>query len=540
MPEINRRQLIKTGLTVSAAAVAGTTALSACSNKGRGGVTAQSSTKVKLPKFVRYNGVKPDYVGTNGVQDAAIAYPANPVKAATSKPGDGKPVSALVMTNSPAPPALKNNKYWQTLNKRMGFDFQIELVPFGDWSQRFQTAVAGDKLPDVFALLTGSIASLPNLLEQKAVDLTPHLSGDAVTKYPFLANIPTESWNLTTYGGKIFGVPIPRGAQSSGILYGRQDLLSQQGINERPNTLADFQALCQQLTAKQANHWALGRAPLGWVRQAHGIANSWSLQNGKLVSALEDERQKDALEATRQLVAKKVVHPDAFTAQNSDWKTWMANGTIWLVDDTFSAMPGFYLYPSIKSFRLLYWGPPSVNGGDASIWLGNPNYSMTAINANSADRIEALLSVLNYLAAPFGTEEYRFKHYGVEGVDYKLKGTDPVMTQQGTSETQLSLSYLAEGPWVTYQPGHAQATKDAFEAQSRLVPKGIANPVLGLYSDTDIRKGAQIGLGDLENDILQGRQPVSKWDAGVAEWKRKGGDKIRDEYQKALDERNGK
>jgi putative aldouronate transport system substrate-binding protein len=88
---------------------------------------------------------------------------------------------------------------------------------------------------------------------------------------------------------------------------------------------------------------------------------------------------------------------------------------------------------------------------------------------------------------------------------------------------------------MIYQPGRPQVTKDAFEAQSKLVPDALQDPTLGLYSETDIRSGAQIGLGDLVNDVLQGRQPVRKWDSAVAEWKRKGGDKIRDEYQEALD-----
>lgn len=43
-------------------------------------------------------------------------------------------------------------------------------------------------------------------------------------------------------------------------------------------------------------------------------------------------------------------------------------------------------------------------------------------------------------------------------------------------------------------------------------------------------------MGNLQNDILQGREPVSAWDDGVATWKSGGGDTIRDEFQAAMEE----
>ncbi|HVX45346.1 MAG TPA: extracellular solute-binding protein [Mycobacteriales bacterium] len=536
MPDITRRRFIRTGLTAAAITATGPVALSACSNKGRGGITARSGARVTLPQYVRYQGVTPDFRGKDGVDDATTAYPGNPPRATNGKPGDGSDVTALAMTNTPVPPGVNNNAFWQELNRRLGFDLKIQLVPSGDFPQRFQTAVAGDKLPDMFAMFLNAIPSMPSMLEQKATDLTKQLSGEAVRKYPLLANIPTASWKLSTYGGRIYGVPIPRGAQSSWVLYSRRDMLEQQGIAAEPESLKDFESLCRQLTAGRSNIWALGRLPMSWIRQAYGIGNGWSLKGGKLVSALEDERQKDALETGRRLITSGVVHPDSFDATSTARKTWMAGDTIWLIDDTFSGWQGFYLYPVSKSFRLQTWAPPAIDGGRAPIWLGSPTYSITVINARAADRVDALLSVLNYLAAPFGTEEYLFNHFGVKDVDYVLRGTNPVLTTKGKSETQLGLQYLGQGPWVTYIQGHPEVTKDAFEAQSRLVPAAVPDPTLGLYSETDVRRGAQISIADVENDILQGREPVSKWDSAVAEWKSKGGDRIRSEYQKALDD----
>src|SRR5690606_2073462 len=112
----------------------------------------------------------------------------------------------------------------------------------------------------------------------------------------------TDSWKLSVFGGKIYGVPVPRGAQSAWTLYGRRDMLEAEGITEPPATLADYEALWQQLTSRDNDLFGLGRIPRDWLRQSFGIANGWSVEDGKLVSALEDERQTDALEAGRRIL----------------------------------------------------------------------------------------------------------------------------------------------------------------------------------------------------------------------------------------------
>lgn len=539
MPELSRRQILGGGLA-AAASVAGLPVLQGCSNKGRGGVDAGGAEGIKLPKYIAYQGFTPDLIGKDAVDSATFKYPADPAAAISGPPGDGQRIAVLTVTNSPAPPAKGRNAYWQELERRLGFPVDIEIVPSSDYGQRFQTAVAGGKLPDLFCISPGQVPALPALLQKKAVDLTAYLSGDAISKYPLLAAIPTVSWKQTVYDGKIYGIPIPRGAQSTMTLYARDDLLGKLGITKPPTALQEFQDLCKELTHSKTNTWALGRLPLAYLRQMFKIPNGWSVDNGRLVSAFEAEQQKDALEAGRKLKAAGLVHPDGSNAPGSIRKTWVANGSTLMVDDTFSAWHAFYNYPHPDTFRLTTWAPPvAEGGGTAPVWLGAPTINITSINLASADRVEALLSVLNYLAAPFGTSEYLFKNYGVKGVHHTLQGTDPVLTDKGRSEIALGLEYVANAPWMTYQPGSPDVTKAQFDAQDALVPKAVADPTIGLYSETNVRKGNQIGMGDLELDILQGRKPVSAWDAGVAKWKKAGGDAIRDEFQTALDRQPG-
>jgi putative aldouronate transport system substrate-binding protein len=94
---------------------------------------------------------------------------------------------------------------------------------------------------------------------------------------------------------------------------------------------------------------------------------------------------------------------------------------------------------------------------------------------------------------------------------------------------------------VNFQAGDPDVAQAEHDAQAAVVPTAVANPVQGLFSDTASRKGGQIGerLASVESDILAGRKPVTAWADGAKAWATGGGDKIRDEYQTALAERQG-
>jgi putative aldouronate transport system substrate-binding protein len=538
-PEIARRRLLQGTLAVSGLAALG---LTGCSNEGRGGDSQAQNDSVVLPGYIPYDGVVPDLVGEDGVSDTMLAYPADPPVATDGPPGDGQGIRALAMTTFPAPPALNRNSFWQALNDRLGFEYGVELVPTGDFEARFQTAVAGDQLPDLFTFFPKGVPGLPGLLAERAVDLTDLLSGDAAADYPFLANIPTDSWRSAVYGGRIYGVPIPRGPQSSIVLYQRDDVFEELGMDEPASSLEDFYDLCVELTASSSNRWALDNTPMRVIRQMLEIPPGWSDEGGTLVSAHEHERQLDALEAGRRLVADGLVHPDGPSSPNPQRKTWFVNGTVLLMEDTFSAWPGFHTYALPEGFRLRSMPPPlAEGGGQAPIWLGGPTHNIAAVSERSEDRVEALLGFLDYLAAPFGTAEHLFKNYGLEGVHHTLEGTDPVLTETGSAEVQLSLRYLGEGPWVNFQAGAPDIAQAQYDAQVATIPTAVADPTVTLFSETESRKGGQIGgaLGDIESDILLGRKPVSAWSDAVERWKRDGGDQMRDEFTEALATRDG-
>src|SRR5690606_4072691 len=134
---------------------------------------------------------------------------------------------------------------------------------------------------------------------------------------------------------------------------------------------------------------------------------------------LDDERQLQALEAARSLVEAGVVHPDAAGTPTPTKKQWFGSGTTVLHDDSFIAWFSLYVqFTSVSGIQIDAQHVPGFDSGRGRNVLPNANQSISAINKNSADRIETFLKVANWLAAPFGTQEYLFQKYGAEGVHH--------------------------------------------------------------------------------------------------------------------------
>jgi putative aldouronate transport system substrate-binding protein len=198
-PELSRRNVLR-GL--GAAAVLATGA--GCGKGGGGSNTTANNRKVALPEYLRFDGVRPDLRGTGkGVPDGFLSFP-TPKKGGAGKPGTGNTVTAITETGS-IPPPLGRNKFWQSLNSRLGVNLKMNLVNEGEYPQKIVTVLAGGDLPDLVQLHPDT-PHLPELLRAKFADLTEFLSGDAITEYPYLANIPPYAWPNAVYNGGIYGV----------------------------------------------------------------------------------------------------------------------------------------------------------------------------------------------------------------------------------------------------------------------------------------------------------------------------------------------
>lgn len=523
-------------------ATSATTTLSACSTPPASS-TRSGSAGVDLPRYVPYDGVKSDLPSTaDGVLPGFLAYPANPVRARQDTPATGGSVDALTLIYDAVPPPLNRNKYWQELNKRLGCELVLNMAPRGDYASRFTTTIAGGDVPDM-ALVYGTVPKLHAMLQSGFQDLSEFLSGDAAAQYPFLANIPTAAWKNSIYGGSIYGIPIPRSTVGS-IMYIRNDLTRAKQLNGQPENFADFRTLCRELTDARTHRWALGRpnVALTFIQQMAGVPNQWREDGGKFISFLEVEETKQALADTVALIKDGVVHPDALGAPLTKVQQWLQSGTVAMNNTGYVAWGTTQLAEGKDPARDLgAIVPPGYSSGEGVHWEGPGFFGLLILKKNTKSRIEELLRICDWLSAPFGTEEYLFRRFGLANTHYKLEGSDPVPTDASISDTALPVRYLADAPDVLYHPGNPELTKVSHAFQQKLMPLAIPNAATGLVSETAVDQGAQLNkfVNELWNDIFAGRKSVSDWDAGVKHWRISGGDAMRAEYEKAFADING-
>ena len=145
-----------------------------------------------------------------------------------------------------------------------------------------------------------------------------------------------------------------------------------------------------------------------------------------------------------------------------------------------------------------------------------------------------LLRVLDYIAAPFGSQEYLLVNYGVKGRDWEPDANGNPITNKtgqadlaGISTGAVSfLSTLTGRYQVLYSAADPTFAKRIQDYQKILAPISVEDASLGLYSATQASKGVQLiqPFGDGITDIVDRPPPAGDLDGLVKDWRSGGGE----------------
>ena len=508
------------------------------------------SKSVAMPTRVPITGVTPDLPGSaDGLIDPGfVNYPATPFKAVTETPGSGGDVNVATWTLAPPPPGVDSNALWQQVNKDLNVNLKINISSLADYqTTRLATIIAGDDLPDILYIAPGvAVNGLTQFLQAKCADLTKYLSGDAVKDYPNLANFPTLSWQSVVFNKAIYGVPAPY-PLFLWVHWVHGELMDQDSL-QPPKNLDDYTTLLKHFTNANQDFYGLATEnnvgygiTNGFFTAMYGLPNNWALNNGKLTYYLEDPRIKDAINKARELYAAGVYSPNSSQYNTGSKRTDFAGRKFAFNFDGFQgASLTFFstagsLNPPAK-YRML--NPfPAVDGQQPTFWAQQGVFGYSVLKKASDDRIKELLRVLNYIASPFGSQEYKLMRYGVEGVDHTPddKG-NPVLTTQGKADTTIPWQYITQPPAAMYLPGNQQYPQIMQDAEKAMLPYAQIDPTSTLYSPTFASKGTVLNqmVWTQIGEIVLGRADVSSFDQLVSDWKSQGGDQIRSEFEQAI------
>ena len=110
------------------------------------------------------------------------------------------------------------------------------------------------------------------------------------------------------------------------------------------------------------------------------------------------------------------------------------------------------------------------------------------------------------------------------------------LTLTTADSTFVPLRFGPHSPDVLYNPPTPDYGPAMQKLEQTMVPQGVMDPTLGLYSPTDGAKGAPLTntFSSGMADIVAGRRPIGDVQQVINEWKAGGGDQIRAEYEAAL------
>ncbi|MFF6784171.1 sugar ABC transporter substrate-binding protein [Streptomyces sp. NPDC012510] len=543
MSRMSRRTLLRS-MAVGGAAVSAPALLTACStSSGDSDVSNAGKDLAPWPTHKPARGPEPDLAPTEaGVQAGYTAYPADLTRSVSRTPGDGSTVKVMSVSFGTPPKPVSANRFWAAVEKALGVKIEYTIISQADYQKKMATVMAGDAdtLPDIMNVFSGFV--LPREAEfvrRRSEDLTPFLSGDAIADYPNLANIPTHAWrDMGRIGGRIHGIPLERPLPGS-TLWLNQGMFTDAGMTEGW-TADDFAAVARKATAGRA--YALGAAAGSLFGNAvhaaaHNAPLEWAVTgDGTFEPGWADERFKAAIAFQARLRKDGSYHPDATSVSQIDLTTLYYNGTVGSMQDGFGAYLPKYRESKGKLTPAAAL-PYSVGGEPGGIVAARRSFGHTVLKKAKKERIELLLRILDYLAAPFGSQEWELVHHGVEGIHF-TRGADgsPQATKLGEVEnnTNLPWKYLAEGPQVLFVPGMPDAVRALHAWQREVVPHAVRNASFGLQSATKNARGATLKalVDDTVTGIVAGRLPLSEWDATVKKWRQRGGDRMADEFAK--------
>ncbi len=446
------------------------------------------------------------------------------------------------------PSPLENNPGWQQINQKLNANMQMTIVPYADYGAKFATTVAGGDLPEMIYVPFPYIPQLPDFLKAQCQDLTPFLSGDAVKEYPNLANIPSISWRISVFDQGIWGVAIALPV-FFWVMWVHQDMIDPLG-GELHRDGDDFKRMLKEVTRPDQGQFGLitqGGYNYAWDvtnglwPSMFNAPNIWKEEQGAFTRDWETEEYEAAVGFARDVYATGAYDPNsptynvlsARTAFQQRRSAFRFDG---LTTVTFDS--GAKLDPP-SQLRLAVPFPAQA-GGTPSYFFGPGSFSFMALRKNAdSERIKELLRLLNYFAAPFGSEEYLNVRYGVRGVEFEFdpKG-NPILTEKGVADAMPwgapTGTPVANPPAVLFNPNSEEYPKVIQPAELAMHKVGKSNPAVGRWSPTDAEKGTVLWqrMGDGIAEIVTGRRPIADFAGMVDEWRKEGGDQIRAEFEK--------
>jgi putative aldouronate transport system substrate-binding protein len=451
----------------------------------------------------------------------------------------------------------EDNPIVAEIEKKTNVKLEINLVPSGEFTNKFNLLVASGSVPDITRVVgydlfqyipQGAFLDIGKYVDQHGANLK---------KY-----IPKEGWDLINYKGKTYGVP-NYNKPGKNLFFMRKDWLDKLGLKV-PTNLNEFEDVLKKFTYNDPDgngkndtygittesQITTSSLPVTFdmVFGAFGIsAKAYSQKDGKVYAPLITQEYKEALTYINKLFKEdKVVDPDLFILKTDQARQNLVQSRAGAVGGNWSlAVQQLEEQLKMKAVNpKAEWtvvSPIKGNNGQYGLTAASMIKNTVCIGAKCKNP-EAAVKFLDYLVSDEGNSTSLF---GLQNTHYTGKTGNEVRTPDGQKamdekwldvlsqllvrldlgDTRQKVSTPQYVPYLSAAENNKLYT-NLFE--------GISTPE-SQKLDADMKK--------LEFDwfvkFATGAEPISKFDDYIKQWKDMGGKERAESLLKQYNQNKG-
>jgi putative aldouronate transport system substrate-binding protein len=550
LPALNTSLRRRTALGLAGAGALGL-GLTAC-----GGGDEISRPKSDSSEFVAPNTIDAPAVeglimsDVEGVAPMMIGSPKEYFDSVEEPPASGGNLSTFQILWGAPVLERDDNQVWQKLESELGVDsLSATMVPDASFSDKLATTLASGDLPDLVYLDDNNPNAARAIQDGAFVALNEYLEGDLIEQYPNLATTPQSAWADSHKNGTLYGIPQPAAA-INWFPAVRKDAMAQIGLTEAPQDGTEMREMLIEFgkigTLAGRKVWGVGALDAIIFEPIFGLGPEYQVKDGAITTKYDLPEYEQFLEYMADLWSNGVFHPDALGQVDPEL---FAQGQTLYYSASFA---GYYWIPdmgrvnrvtrAVPSAEVTHLVVPAMDGGPGQFVLSKGYGAIVAFSRDKADspeRVEELLRICNYYRAPFGSNEAKFLQYGIEGRNYTVGEDNAIMPiEEAPNEGHVTYSGLLQNPVNSLPTINEDLADTVQQTLEGMVAAGVKDELITLPNEARARHQTKLTeiQQDFFNGIVSGRRPVSDIAEMRSSMLNNGGQEIRDEYSRLLED----
>jgi len=472
---------------------------------------------------------------------ASSAKPSEPVKE--------EPTEITVMlplNTSEAPPDRIKNEIEKLTNTKLTYQF----FPADTYEEKLNTSLATGSLPEATYLKNQAtfIQMKGAIRDGQFWEIGPYLS-----EFPNLGKLKPQILNNTLVDGKQYSLYIGRPLARQGLIY-RKDWADKLGL-QAPATVADVVAMAKAFTTEDPDGdgkpntigltdrndliYGAFKTLASWI----GTPNGWGEKDGQLLPEFTFPQYIASMDVIKEIRDADAMNKDFAATSKTDQVKMFTSGQAGLYIGSMQDVDSLNkdliknVPTAVVDTHALIKGP----NGELATWA-IPGYNNVVLFPKMAIKDEAeLKKVLAFFDKMMTPDVANMMFWGIEGVHYtvvdgKAKvSDDKELTEREVKPFKDSVIGEADtnGMYESLNALPARVHAEEFIIENEKI--AVMNPTDPLDSAAYVEEGTELQkiINDATYKYIYGSIDKAGFEKAVEDWKKRGGDKIIEEFNAA-------